>query len=342
MKNINIKIIFGLLASVFILLASCEEEERPYKYTQPSGVTYALWQNEEVSYEFPKFNNDELPADGLASIDIKLYGPAPETNLSVSFEVLDSSTAIVGEHFDFSTDVITVEAGKLNATLNLEVYNGYPYDELTGESINGGMPLEEELFLYLKLNGGDIDPYGITGQVVSVSLYEFNYCPWDVYDLAGIYDVVETSYWGDQYPSTVEIIVPEGQSGPVYEVNYTTLWKTAPDILWGEVWTDGPVEIVEGEIDATDKAFPEVYIPNQYLGTTDNAWEYWVASWSDWSTVWFCDKEYELWYEIPYQGVMDNYVDVVGIIFDYSKKTAKVVNYQRFDYGAKLQRYLKE
>jgi hypothetical protein len=322
--KINLRIL-SLLFGALILLSACEEDERIYSDAGPTDATYAVFATGNYTFDFPKLDNNEQPSDGEFAVSVKLFGSPLDVDATVAFEVLDSSTAIVGSHFDFGStgNTITVPAGSLTGTLAITAYNGFPYDDITGESVNGGMPIDSTLYLYLKTTTtGDISVYD-TETVITVTLEEFNFCPWNVEDFTGVYtDVTEYGYYAN-YTTDIEIIAPEGQTGPNYEFTIKGLWNTGPGTIWGEVWTDGPVD-TEVKIEATDKVFPVITIENQYLGITDGEWEYWIASYGS-SEIMYCEKLLYLVYSIPYAGNEASLVDIVEIILDYDNKTAKTV-----------------
>jgi hypothetical protein len=203
------------------------------------------------------------------------------------------------------------------------------------------MPLDSTLYLYLKLTaGGDVDPYGVTGQVITIELTEFNFCPWNIYQLAGMYSgITEYGYYAD-YTTDIEITIPAGQAGPVYKMGMRGLWETAPGTIWGEVYTD-MVDSIVCSVNATDKVFPVVSITNQYLGTTDDEWEYWIATYKTYSQILYCEKAFYLVYCIPYAGDVASLVDIVEVVFDYETKTARTNYTSTFHYDP-IQLYKKQ
>lgn len=124
MKNIfKLNII---LAMLILVVSSCEEEEKlAYK-----GSSQVYFFDSSISELF-LFTGAGQEEEFL--VDVNLLGQAVGSDITVTVEVDESSTAVEGVHYEFTTNTVTIPAGEYGAQLPitalLDGFNGDP--ELT-------------------------------------------------------------------------------------------------------------------------------------------------------------------------------------------------------------------
>lgn len=219
---------------------------------------------------------------------MKLFGSPLTKDVNISLTVLDSSTAVQGEHFDFSATSLTIPAGEVSGSVDITLYNGYPYDEVTGQSINGGLPLEEELVLYLKI-GGDVSGY-YTGNIMTIDIYERDFCAVFVDDLVGTWSGTDVDdYTGSSSVSCIIEKIDE-ETFVVRANDGVPVFCNATFVSWGEIFQDG----IGNEGDVYFTVDPEGNIKSEqtYWGQTlPGPWDYYSTATGTYTS---CEKELKI------------------------------------------------
>jgi hypothetical protein len=258
MKKINYIVAFIGLAA--LLMASCNKYEYKYTYDgenyvqliEPSG-TYFVLEGDSVTYEV----QFQLIGDA-ASEDITL--PVTFLDTAIIDGVKVPSTIIPGEKGVTALGTsVTISAGEFTGTFSLQG----TYDSLEFGQI-------DTIFLQIADGSAKADSYN------NVFLLKIQkYYPYLQEEYPGNYS---GTYWGAimgaEIPASPGLTIVAGED--YYSLVIATGFYQEQIDAWGETWTDGPypITIHMNDLDATNFVveLPEV----QYIGTTNDEWDYWA------------------------------------------------------------------
>jgi len=316
MKN-KILILLVVLTGA-VILNSCYKESKLFHDPESGDTQYAQFFTDNARFEVNKLNAQGEPANLDVTIDVKILGDLPSTDLNVDYEIttegIADSVAASSDMYSFAANSFTVPAGQ-------------DYGSVTMTLINQALPLDTSVMFKLRLKEGSVKLAGNSTEML-VTLYKKNFCPYVKEDLVGDWSVVEIGYY-DNYNETYHITAGEGDT--LWFTN--SFWYNAPTAIWGETITDmgEPVPVI---FDASDILNPNVYMARQqYLQTTDDTYAYWISDMNTYGgnndNPWvydFCAKTLDMYFYIPYGAPDGGLVDIVSVTLDYSgtKKVAYV------------------
>lgn len=119
----KIKLIIALL--IPLLFVSCDDlfdkGDVEKKFDGPAQV------------EFKPLQQEADQADGSFDVTIQLIGEARDSDLSVSFNVDGSSTAVEGTHYNLNGTSATIASGSYSVDVTIDLINGVlsPGDEVS-------------------------------------------------------------------------------------------------------------------------------------------------------------------------------------------------------------------
>jgi hypothetical protein len=256
----NIKIIVTLLGLVALIVVSCKKYDYQYTYDgenyvqliAPSG-TYFVLEGDTVSYE----------------VEFQLIGEAASEDITLPVQFLDmnvigsdtlKATIIPGEKgITALTTSITIPAGSYTGTFTLQG----TYDSLVFGEIDT---------LFLQIDDGTVkaDSYN------NVFLLKVQkYYPYQQEEYPGTYSGTYTgALLGAEIPTSPGLSIVAGED--YYSLVISSGFYQEQIDNWGETWTDGPYPITIHMNDEDPTNF-KVELPEvQYIGTTNNEWDYWA------------------------------------------------------------------
>jgi hypothetical protein len=252
--------IIALLALVIMLVSSCKKYDYTYTYegdnyvqfTQGSGTFFVL---EDPSVTF--------------QIQFQIIGEAPSANITMPVAFLDSaeisgnwvrSTIVPGEKGVGVPDPsVTIAAGDFTGSLTVTG----TYDSLEFGEIDT---------ILVQLNEGTVkaDSYN------NIFLLKVQkYYPFLAEEYPGHYS---GNYWGlilgTEVPASPGLTIVLGEAENTLVITEGFYQEQIDN--WGETWTDGPYPITIYMNDSDPTNFT-VEIPEvQYIGTTNDTWDYWA------------------------------------------------------------------
>lgn len=274
-------------------------------------------------------NND--PSDLVTTIDIKVLGPAPTSDLTVDFDITlegyingeDTVIAATTDMFTLSATSFTVPAGSSMGSIDLTL-------------VNLGMPLQQGVSFKIKLKDGSVPVYTVNNEAI-YTLYKKDFCPWEVADFVGDYDVTYTSAWGVDISETWTIADTEDGN-----MTIDGIWYGGPPAIWGETMVGSSVPTII-DIEASDPASPVITIPLNEDGTaqflnssTDGSavYDYYVFDLNtkegnedyNWELD-YCGQTLTIFVGIGPDDYSAYYDYIIGYIIDYGAKKI-YVNYE--------------
>ncbi len=256
----------ALLALIVVLMSSCKKYDYTYTYDgdnyvqfiQGSGTFFVL-DDPDASYQIP----------------LQLIGQSAPANINMPVEFLDSAeingnmvyaTIVPGEKgVDVINSNVTITAGEYTGSVTITGI----YDELE---------FSETDTMLVQINEGTakVDSYH---DIYLLKVQK--YYPFVAEEYPGHYTGDYTGYalggfgnWGSTTTSMgLDIVVGEE---PQTLVIVNGFYQEQLDD-WGEAWTDGPnpVTLYMNTDDPTN--FTVEIVGTYYLGTTDDAWVYWIG-----------------------------------------------------------------
>ncbi|MGD2035540.1 MAG: hypothetical protein PVF73_10820, partial [Bacteroidales bacterium] len=181
MKKVFNNITLALLAGFLILINSCKEQD--FTYSGPSLVSFTDGTGK-------AFYVQEV----ANSVDTIIVGVTSSTGVdrTISFSVDAASTAIAGTHYNLSGTQVTIPANQVLGYIIVEgLYEGFAGDART---------------LILNLEGGDVP---IADFDASFTMTMQQYCPFDINDFVGTWDVVDQSVYEEE-PYVYQITTEAG------------------------------------------------------------------------------------------------------------------------------------
>jgi len=259
--------IIALLALVILLVSSCKKYDYTYTYEgdnyvqilQRSGTFYVL-EDPDASYQIP----------------FQIIGEASSENITMPVAFLDSveidgnmvgSSIVPGEKgVNVAESSVTISAGEFTGYLTVTG----TYDSLVFGEVDT---------ILVQLNEGTVKA-DLYNNIFILKVQK--YYPFVAEEYPGHYSGTYTGYalggfgnWGVTATSTGLDIVLGVEPQTLVIVN--GFYQEQLDD-WGEAWTDGPNPVTL-YMNTDDPANFKVEIvgPPYYLGTTDDAWVYWVG-----------------------------------------------------------------
>jgi hypothetical protein len=256
-----LKYLVILLSVVLLGLTACEEVDNTY--TGPIQVQFV---NQAETY----YVLDEV--NSTYEVQIKLVGQQQDVAKQIEFEVLDSvifngkmayTTATLGDGVDIPNLTATVPAGESFASLSI---NGFYNDLVVGEVDT----------IMLGLVGGDLEA-AVFNNVCLVKVQA--YYAYNPDEFVGHWSGTFTNAidFEGGTPTSPGLTIIKHPTDPNRLIISEGFYQEQID-SWGEFWTDGPFPVEIYMNDADPNSF-KVEIPFwQYIGTTNDTWDYGVKA----------------------------------------------------------------
>jgi hypothetical protein len=280
------KNIVAFISLVALILASCSTYEYKYTYDgenyvqliEPSG-TYFVLEGDTVTYE----------------VQFQLIGEPSSTDITLPVTFLDSAiidgvkvpaTIMPGEMGVTALGTaITIPAGEFTGTFSLQG----TYDSLEFGKI-------DTIFLQISDGSAKADSYN------NVFLLKVQkYYPYQQEEYPGNYT---GTYWGAimgaEIPASPGLTIEAGED--YYSLVIGSGFYQEQIDAWGEHWTDGPypITIHMNDLDPTNFVveLPEV----QYIGTTNDEWDYWAQPYPSPGSFNAASKELQIVFYVSVYG----------------------------------------
>ena len=183
--------ILGIFLLLFVVIfSSCEEEERPYKTFDGSSLSKGVVRIGLMDQEIKMVAEDDEGnhPNYTTKLYVKMFGPPPTTDVSVSFTIDPDSEAKLGHQFTLSSDKFVIKAGKSDASIDITL-------------INDSLQLDHETpFTYTITDAGD---YGIDPLAKSTTVILYKNCALDLSKFNGQFLLEESD--PDWVPGLVKV-----------------------------------------------------------------------------------------------------------------------------------------
>jgi len=148
-----------------IFFGSCEKyglqdiANRPYKTLEGSTVdgstTRVRFESTDKLISMPALDENGVPQDYSTTLSVNLFGAPLSGDVTVDFEIVDTTGAKLGQEFTLSATQFTIPAGELSGSITIDVSNAE-------------MPLDSVAPFLLKLtaaSAGEIDTFFNVNQI---------------------------------------------------------------------------------------------------------------------------------------------------------------------------------
>lgn len=278
--------ILTMLVVVLAIASSCTKYDYTYTY---EGDNYVQFKSPSGTFFVLEDPNTSF------SIPFQIIGEASASAVSMPVEFLDS--AVVNGNMLYAT-VVPGEKGVGAPESSVTIAAG----EFTGELTITGTYEELEFgqidTLLVQLNDGSV----AADQYNDVYLLKIQkYYPYLQEEYPGNYTGTYTgSILGATVPASPGLTIAAGSD--YYELVVTSGFYQEQIDDWSETWTDGPFPITIYMNDSDPTNFT-VEIPEvQYIGTTDDTWDYWAQPYPEPGSFNAASKELEIVFYVSVYG----------------------------------------
>ncbi len=301
----NIKNILTLLALIVLIATSCKKYEYQYTY---DGDNYVQFLNSSGTYFV-------LEGDTITfSVQFQIIGDVADADITMPVEFLDSaeidgnivkSTIVPGEKGVTAEQSVTISAGDFTGALTVSG----TYDSLEFGEIDS---------ILIQLNDGTVasDSYN---NIYILKIQK--YYPYLQEEFPGDYQGDYLGYiLGATVPASPGLTIEAGED--YYDLVITSGFYQEQIDAWGETWTDGPYSITihMNDEDATNFV---VEIPSvQYIGTTNDEWDYWAQPYPAPGSFNAASKELDIVFYVSVYGGDQPPQDIGEYIVTLSDKAA--------------------
>lgn len=208
--------ILGIFLLLFVVIfSSCEEEERPYKTFDASSLSKGVVRIGLMNQEIKMVAEDDEGnhPNYTTKLYVKMFGPPPLTDVTVSFTIDPESEAKLGHQFTLSSDKFVIKAGSSNASIDITL-------------VNDSLQLDHETpFTYTITDAGD---YGIDPLAKSTTVILYKNCALDLSKFNGQFILNIDGEDGDPVKVETDPDVNNGIliTGPIWYSNSDSLKVT--------------------------------------------------------------------------------------------------------------------
>lgn len=253
-------------------MSSCYEKTELFHTPEDGDAQFVQLVFGDQSIVMDKLDGNGDPANYVTSIDVKVLGPAPTSDLTVDYDILftglpDGLIPATAAMIDLSAASFTVPAGSSSGSIDLTF-------------VNLEIPLEEAVSFKIMLEDGTVPAYTVSNEAI-YTIFKQDYCPFVAADLVGDYNGT-----GSAHANIVTIALEGTDQLRIFELGEFI------QSAWGENWTDGDGSCV---VDIAPDGI--ITIPAQWIGDTDYPDVYGIEGSGVFTT---CTGAIELNYQIYY------------------------------------------